>query len=444
MTGGNRALEIRAGPALRWLEELAPPRIVAARAENRVRYRLAVPNNDMDGVARSWARGKYESPARLRTMKDVAPRDLSDPPPHLHYVWPLPEEDNLVHEEHTQTLAEVARCLHTLGWGIDMAFADARVIDDPGELKGETWIPSEQGLPLAVPVPGFYADLKECYRRFLRRGSGNTVDADTRPRMYGVQPYSRRGEVVRPWFAFRLERPRTLLAESGYSRPAADVRLVAAWLRHAAGQALQGRVDTPELNAYVLGHTGENDLGNRLSYLPLPSIGHPNSDGRIRRVLVLAPAAPALASFDLLRRALIGAALEDQDHGPVCRLGELSAHDPVVRRYTARAAAWRTVTPVILHGHNGARGRISVAKTVKLLRQALAESGYGGIQVEIEAFQPAPFFPGLPAAFQIEVPAHLRAWPRYHAAIRFARPVAGPVVAGIGRHYGIGLFAPIE
>ncbi len=41
----------------------------------------------------------------------------------------------------------------------------------------------------------------------------------------------------------------------------------------------------------------------------------------------------------------------------------------------------------------------------------------------------------------MRVPEHLKKWLRYHVAVRFRDAVPGPVLAGIGRHYGIGLFA---
>jgi hypothetical protein len=47
--------------------------------------------------------------------------------------------------------------------------------------------------------------------------------------------------------------------------------------------------------------------------------------------------------------------------------------------------------------------------------------------------------PGL--AGSIRVPRHLAPWPRYHVWVRFEHAVSGPVLVGIGRHYGIGLFA---
>jgi CRISPR-associated protein Csb2 len=58
-------------------------------------------------------------------------------------------------------------------------------------------------------------------------------------------------------------------------------------------------------------------------------------------------------------------------------------------------------------------------------------------------FQSAPFWAGAEDALAMRVLEHLGKWPRYHVAVRFSEPVTGPVLAGIGRHYGIGLFAAV-
>ena len=54
---GERHQLAYAQPALRWLEQQSPPEIVAPQSEPSTGYRLSVPNNAMDIVARAWARG---------------------------------------------------------------------------------------------------------------------------------------------------------------------------------------------------------------------------------------------------------------------------------------------------------------------------------------------------------------------------------------------------
>src|SRR4051812_28249327 len=62
----------RAASALRWLEGQAAPEIVAAPAALvSAPFRLFVPDNINDQVARAWAAGRDATLADYRTEKDV-------------------------------------------------------------------------------------------------------------------------------------------------------------------------------------------------------------------------------------------------------------------------------------------------------------------------------------------------------------------------------------
>jgi len=193
-TGGYRSLWPEAEVALRWLEQRPAPVILALPELKLRRYRLAVPNNDMDTVAREWAVGKPADPAKLRTMKDVAPRLADGGGPHVRYLWPLDgEEDGAL----AVVIQRLSHCLYAFGWGVDMAYADAELRTDAPAQGYEEWTPSRsRGKPLAVPVPGFLDDLEATYRRFTERV--RTMDADTRPTVYRLQRYQRRGAVACP------------------------------------------------------------------------------------------------------------------------------------------------------------------------------------------------------------------------------------------------------
>jgi CRISPR-associated protein Csb2 len=114
---------------------------------------------------------------------------------------------------------------------------------------------------------------------------------------------------------------------------------------------------------------------------------------------------------------------------------------PVTPFYKARARLWRSVTPVVLHGYNASRGNISLAKTEALLWRAFEMAGFPKETIVRMAFQTAPLWSGAGAAAQVRVPKHLNGYPRYHVEVCFRQAVSGPVLAGIGRHYGIGVFA---
>src|SRR5262249_13735179 len=128
MTCGYQRHAETVEPALRWLEVQKAPEIRACQTAETSVYRISVPNNDMDIPARDWARRRPADPARLRTMKTVQPRALPVDGPHLQYVWRL---DGSESSHMVEVLRTAVHCLHTLGWGVDMAFAD---ITDPKNL----------------------------------------------------------------------------------------------------------------------------------------------------------------------------------------------------------------------------------------------------------------------------------------------------------------------
>ncbi len=437
MTCGYREHAEAVEPALRWLEAQRPPLIRACESKDGSAYRIAVPNNDMDVVAAEWARGRFADPAVLKTMKTLRPWALQSGGPHIQYVWEVDAAEASVMEK---PLRVAAHCLHTLGWGVDMAFADLAGSHD----SGDVYEPASTGEAYAVPMPGTWDDLQATYERFTRRASQRGgVDTHTRPSMLRMQLYRREGEVVRPCVRF------SLMNRSGDEVEGVaweDCMKVAGWLRHAASTVLEREYDPAFVQEYVQGHTREDERARRLSYVPVPSIFGRFGDGFIRRVLIVSPPDSNDEVIQMLRLKLTGRVLLDLEGKEVRSLAPPEDGDWTFGRYLPRAeATWRSVTPVVLHGHNAdRRGQISVAKTERLLLRAFEMAGYSDGMIERLAFQGAPWFPGTKHAAAMRVPKHLDGYPRLHVEVRFARGVGGPVLAGIGRHYGIGLFAKAE
>ena len=103
------------------------------------------------------------------------------------------------------------------------------------------------------------------------------------------------------------------------------------------------------------------------------------------------------------------------------------------------------MTPVVLHGHNvQRRGVVDLRKTEKLVLQALDMGGVGCDAIEGLFFQAGPLWRGTGHASAMLVPQHLAKYPRLHVEVTFKEAVPGPVFAGIGRHYGIGVFAGVD
>lgn len=436
---------------LRTLEQLPAPEIVAREAECLHSYRISVPNNDADRAAREWAAGRQFEAAGLRTMKDVRPREIAgfhDSEPHLYYFWKLPEDTDV------GASTQLASFLHTLGWGVDMAYADAFLADEKflqvlaNEGGYSRYAPAPRGMPHSVPVPGYLDDLCDAYRRYCHRRSSGGVDAFTRATKYGLHPYRRVGDATPHVAVFSLRQIEN--ANAWFSVPWAFSMRVAAWMRHAAAEAMRTEgCSEQKVNEYVLGH-GEGHP-RHMSFVPVPSIGGPHADGAVRRAMLVEPADEDGSVSELLQWKLASSVLHrllesnggPRKTAPACLLSQPPKNDPVFQRYlpAQKQQLWHSVTPVILHGHNSLRGKFSLRKTEELLYQALENSGYPRQSIVEIQFQPAPLWPGTESALAIRVPEHLRRWPRYHVAVRFKEGLAGPVLAGIGKHYGIGLFA---
>ncbi|MBI3207805.1 MAG: type I-U CRISPR-associated protein Cas5/Cas6 [Candidatus Solibacter usitatus] len=425
--------EIRHQIALEWLERLGPPEIFARQVQNGKPYTLFVPNNSLDGERST------------KTSKPVAPRRLQGHlvgEPDVVYRWPI--ADSAAARKHLAGLDFLASNLRALGWGLDFAAAEADLKDDAPPEGLEQFTPDARGgRSLRAPMAGFLQHLEESHRAFVKRISRAGVDPYTRPTKFAeVRYHPVNGWRARRCIAFALQS----LAGDDFRMRWDQAQTVSAWLRHAAGEALkQEELKQSWIDSYVLGHTTTNERGNRLSFVPLPSIGHQHTDGGIRRVLIVEPPSAEVAdreALDLLGIKLPGWVLTDEKGTEVAALTPLKDKSKVLPFYTrGKARLWRTVTPMILHGHNCARGRISLTKTERLLCQGFEAAGFPESLIAEITFQPAPYWSGAGAAREIRVPKHLEQWPRLHVQVEFTGDVDGPVLAGIGRHCGIGVFA---
>ena len=429
--------------ALLWLEAQPPPVIVAPPHRVGSSYLLFGPDNDMDLWVRdrlSEARGrpskKPTDPATLRSQLERRPTYASG---EVHYLYPDAGA-------HFPALETMANSLLALGHGIDLASGRARVLTEKESvgLKGERWVPDPGGTErLYAPVPGWYGRLEANYRKWRLPPSetAHTVDArrgTVPPSVRGVTYREPWGQDFRPIHAFALEQ-----LEDGrpFSVSWEDAMEVSGQLRHAVSEVFRSDgADESFLRVYVLGHGEGEERDRRLSYAPLPSIGHQHVDGRVRRVLVVGPPGPWDSRAGSLSSLLDGARLAAPGAAAKACLVPVPKADPVLARYLGPSRSWSSVTPVILHGHDERRGRVDIERTRALLEQAFKQAVLGA-SVATYVYRNAPWWPGTGSARSMRVPAHLATWPRYHIRVELRREMRGPLLVGIGRHYGIGLFA---
>jgi len=454
--------------ALQWLERQQPPRIVAPDVvASTAGYRLSVPHNAMDIVAKQWTRGDEGNAAEHRTMKNVRPHRLPDDAV-VHYVWPLGGEASLANP-----LIEATRGVVALGWGIDLVVGDGGVVD--GERVAElstnakVWEARADGRKeVRAPTDGTLADLERRHAAFLTRTSFD--DPTLRPpaalSAFSIVRYGRADQPVVPEIAgFTLMHP-----ESDRFRAfdaARHGKVVSGMLRHVVKRAAErAGWEAARVNATVLGHGDGEDA--RLLLVPVPSIeprgGGAETVGAIRRVMLFSTD-PRSGDITWAARALGGMDLIDESTGEVqAVLAATNRDDRVQARYLSESTTWATVTPMVLPGlddpgglraklrnaRGGEEQRSAIERLAKrreaLIRKALRHAGLGdelAFSATIEARE-VGFFAGVEKAARYAVPAHLAKSPRMHVKLTWPFAVSGPMCIGRGRFSGLGLFATVR
>jgi CRISPR-associated protein Csb2 len=451
-----------AAPALRWLEAQQAPTIAAAvTVPSGAKYRLYVPDNVTDKVARSWRGGNANaSIADYRTEKDVCPTRLSGDDA-VHYLYSLPAEGC----PYLEVLSAAARSITHLGWGVDMVAGNAGVITDAeaANLSGERWHPalSSPDDGLRVPTGGTLSNLVVRHTAFLSRLSDEAFRPVPPLSAFCVVGYRRATDPVdRPFVAFELRTPdferfRPFDATRHTAAVAGMVRSALAAL--ARDMRPFGWTDE-NINTFIHGHSA--DGGNRargpgadqrFSYLPLPSLERRGESGvvvgSVRRVLVVGPRgadrqvawARVLSGQELSR-------LDERMPPAALRLIDRSAgvlrNDPNLKWYVGESRVWSTVTPVLRPGHDDGDSD----KAMRLWRTTFLQAGWTKELVESAEveWRRVGFRAGVDLADRYAVPEPLARFRRYHVRLRFPVPVRGPLAVGAGRYRGIGVLAAEE
>jgi CRISPR-associated protein Csb2 len=443
-----------ADAAIRWLESLPPPQIVAADAVPfTVPHRLYVPDNVTDKVAAVWARNREASISKYRVEKDVRPMYLSEDS--VHYLYRLANDRC----PHLEVLTAAARSITQLGWGIDIVVGNACVVSDEqaGQLSGVQWHPAPYGgTPLRVHRSGTLDDLVRKHADFLDRVTDKGFHPVAPLRVFDVVRYRRQDEPLgRPWRVFELRNA------DGSRFRYSHCRLIhiAGMVRHLAVELMKN--DPPRavaenwLETYVAGHakTDSNDH-RQLSYLPLPSVGHEHTDPGVRRIMIVAPVGDD-AWLDHVVRRLAGLVLKPEPglpnpfpggEPPILVPMPRRTRNGVVRCYTEPANVWHSFTPVILPGHDDHKSD----KTWTLIERSLHQSGIDqACEFEWSAFSR---FSKSYSAHKYDRqkrpqgylrPSYLNSLTAVHLTLRFKNDlhVPGPLVIGAGRHCGFGLMA---
>ncbi|MGA7236616.1 MAG: type I-U CRISPR-associated protein Csb2 [Bryobacteraceae bacterium] len=423
----------QAGKSLEWLQGLAPPIIVAPQSRRCQEITRFVPNNDGDAIPDRQGRltGKTFRPTLMLAS------------PTVHYIW---QGDQCPYIE---GLIRASRSITCFGWGIDMAYGDARLVmaSEIAALEGIRWHPKpgtqrDDGL-LRVPTEGTMDDLIRSHLSALERiGEGKPLKSVRKPQVFDRVFYSSAERPLgRPCVAFVLRDA----SDDSFRYSHAKLIHISGMTRHAAIRGMNGFADDL-IATLIAGHPpAETESHEQFSYIPLPSIGHGHADAMIRRVMIAAPFGQDVA-LDQLAEQLDGVQLKPESGAPGPILDRVRS-DGVVRRYLDAHRVWATVTPVILPGHDDHKP----AKTFKLIERALAQSG---IDESCEfTWGPLPNFKNCLTARKYDHnrrrtgyyrPAYLESLSAVHMRVAFREPFAGPLAIGAGRHCGFGVMAGLE
>ncbi|HEX4232229.1 MAG TPA: type I-U CRISPR-associated protein Csb2 [Bryobacteraceae bacterium] len=454
--------------ALRWLETLPPPDIIASRLAADEDYRrallVAMPHN-------SPAKGDF-----ARHHPDLAPVFHATPEPDgnllVAYRWTDDKAEFCQKVElHFAALKEAAAKLRYLGRAEDRTECEVIWREGNSETTNESleiWRPVQNvgAVSLQTARPNSTNELMqefaEANQRILR-GSKRPARLFLRD-----QGYSRdAAEGLRPVHVaiFQIFRDTNNPNEPPVVCDAANAHRWRSPLRELACKIAKEshRWNDPALaQELISGHApgGERTRQPHLAFVPLPSISlHGKADGRVRRFALLGYAEADKASGAASIYRTLAASLDCEEIEPGYHLQlieDLSHRDKVWRLYAGSSQVWLSVTPVVIdRGYKvpvySPNGQPLSSNERHLRRQSewtslvRASLRHIGLPDDIVAackilLTPGPLFAATERAERYRPQSEMA--PFFHVRLDFPGLVRGPLLVGDRGYLGFGLFVP--
>jgi CRISPR-associated protein Csb2 len=423
--------------AFKWLEDLDPPVILSPTKVNEKKriIKMYVPDNSSDRILNRQER---------LSEKEMRPTMIKEPEIPLHYIWSIESEDIGM----ASKIADYAKDLTTLGWGIDLVAGNGQLMknDEVTHLihtyQGSHQVPSKTiGVSLRCPVKGSYDNLKMVHESKKKRFNGLTYTHPKRPTIFKESGYIEKGIPYRAIACLRLLQPIDEAERWASFDPRYTIR-VSSWIRgFLCSIAKKDWQFSEPSDVYVAGHHDPRDdrTPPRFSYLPLPTIGHQHADGLIRRVMIAEPYGDDGSKADWVGSKINTAILKNESGYNIANI-ERTSKDKTFESYSSSGRLFKTVTPVILPGHDDRK----YPKAEKLFLKAIVQAGFDVEDIDYYILQNAPFFKGGYHPREYKVTAHLKGLTAIHVLLKWKCPIYGPLAIGAGRHRGLGLFVPTD
>ena len=453
------------GEALRWLESLSAPEIIVPQYRTGTGFTTYVPNNDLDAM-----KGDPKQIGGIRAGKTIRVRLFDETCP-MRYIWQFRNDEKS--QAYARNIVETAERLYQFGRGVDFAWAVGEILNEGRlaelrELEGFTQFSPDsgsRGLTLASPMSGSFQSLKDRYQagarrfKFTRRGKGVSQTFSQPPQArFHLTSYNSPSTIL--LFDLRHESEESYR----YSAPLESATAITVSVRDAALERLRTGLSekSTEIDRCLLGKNPDGShrgtAKERITVLPIPSIGHQHADLLIRRVAILiSPNSPISVSdtrwaFSNLRIRQLETEIALLPSAETSMLDHYG--------HNGSAQTWCTITPVVL-SEAAARRRISPRKkreqaknaeekaneeqrAAAAVTQALRHSGYSEADAIVTKLQRVPFQAHGKRVEEFSLGSRFPKERLWHVTIQFSKFMRGPLLIGDGRFCGLGLFAPLS
>lgn len=423
--------------ALQWLERQPPPTIVASvdvvECGGRSSY---VPTNRREKNTDVYGRFPGRKALGPRTWRAVSPKD-----PVVRYEWPDSAPSDIA-----DVLNEIAGRLPYLGRSTSPVVASVAAGENPDGATSSRWTPldaGEIGTDLQLPSSGYIDGLIDAFEgdrqpwSVPRATVAYGIDRAMSPSPVGAAsgPY---GEMIVLGFA------------DGRRLGVGHALLIASRLREAIESHIDGGPvvlrGLPPQHQRTIEEAAVRAPRHQVMIAGLPFVGSEHADGQLRGVAVMLPRD---IDRDDRQNVLKGLVRTVENGLALGRLGRVGL-DPSVQsirtlqvdRWTRPSRRWISATPMSANRHHRKPDhewmRAQVVESCAHLDLPVPTS----VQVA-----PGPLIAGaerLSARQRLRHPGkrNERVTASFHVSIEFGVDVAGPIVLGSLRRYGLGLMLP--